>query len=124
MIKFSKIPKFTKTLEFFDKIVRFDPISVLHEHGRMGVKALSKATPRDTGDTAGAWSYKIDGNPKQYVLTWTNDVVAGSAPLVLLLQYGHGTKSGYFIPGQDFINPALKPVYASFGKAIGAEVHS
>jgi len=121
MIKISK-PKFGKTLAYFSKLDRYDPKQILHEYGRMGVQALASATPMDTGETAAKWSYKIKGDKTQYKLIWTNSEMAGSAPLVLLLQYGHATKSGYFLSGIDFINPALKPIYAAMAKRLGQEV--
>jgi len=120
-MKLSK-PKFKKTIAYLMRLNRFDARRVLEEHGRLGVALLSAATPVDTGEAASSWDYKIEGNRKRYKLIWTNSKLAGSVPLVLLLQYGHATKAGYFIPGRDFINPALKPVYISLSKAIGQEI--
>ncbi len=117
MIEITK-PKFAKTFSFLERLAEFDARSVLHQYGRLGVGALSAATPVDTGETASKWSYKITGNRERYKLIWTNSEVAGSAPLVLMLQYGHATKSGYFISGRDFINPALQPIYNALAKAL------
>ncbi len=117
MIKVTK-PKFRKTHSFLDRLAKFDAYSTLDKYGQIGVQALSSATPVDTGQTAGKWSYKIKGNRERYKLIWTNSEVAGSAPLVLMLQYGHATKSGYFLSGRDFINPALRPVYDALNKAL------
>ena len=117
-----KAPKFLKTLKHLFSIERFDARRILEKHGRMGVAALSAATPVDTGETASKWDYKITGNSKRYKLAWTNSEMAGSVPLVVLLQYGHATRSGYFIQGRDFINPALKPVYESLKAALMQEV--
>jgi hypothetical protein len=36
--------------------------------------------------------------------------MAGSTPVAILLQYGHGTGTGGYVQGRDFINPAAKPV--------------
>jgi len=113
-----KEPKFSKTVSFLEALEKFDARSVLHTYGRMGVSTLSAATPVDSGDTAASWSYKITGNKELYKLIWTNNRVVGSAPLVLMLQYGHATKSGYFLTGRDFINPALNPVYDALAKAL------
>lgn len=115
-------PKFPKTLAFFDRIRRGGKIeSILHDYGRRGVSALSNATPVDSGDTASAWGYKVVKDDLGYVLTWTNSEMAGSVPLVILLQYGHNTKSGYWIPGRDFINPALEPIFDGIQLAIKRE---
>lgn len=112
MIKMSE-PKFKKTFAFLERLNKFDPTPVLERHGQMGVAALSRATPVDTGETASKWGYKIRKKGDHYKLIWTNSEMAGTAPLVLLLQYGHATKSGYHLSGIDFINPALYPVYDS-----------
>lgn len=121
MINFSK-PKFSKTSARLKKLEKFDAIRVLEEIGRLGVTALANNTPKDTGKTADSWSYKIKTYSKGYKLVWTNSVSAGTAPLVLLLQYGHATRSGYFLPGIDFINPALKPIYLELATKLGQEV--
>lgn len=119
------VPKFSKTLAYFEKITKFDPVKILHKYGAIGVKNLSRTTPKDTGEAAGAWGYKIEGSPDRYKLIWTNSkTTSGGTPIVLLLQYGHGTKSGYFVPGRDFINPALEPVYNSILREIGQEVRT
>lgn len=124
MIKFRKVPKFGKTVGYLEKLIKYDVRPLLHQMGQLGVQRLAQTTPVDSGETAGAWSYKIKGNVKQYKLVWTNSVVAGRAPLVLMLQYGHATKSGYFLSGRDFINPALLPVYETLLERLGQEVSS
>ena len=124
MIKFSKIPKFGKTVGYLNDLGRYDAKPLLHQMGQLGVERLRQTTPIDSGETANAWSYKIKGNKKRYKLVWTNSVMAGRAPLVLLLQYGHATKSGYFLSGRDFINPALLPVYETLLARLGQEVRS
>ena len=109
-IKFNE-PKFKKTFKFFNRLKRHDVKPVLEKYGAMGVSALAAATPRDSGEAATSWSYKIKGKPERYKLIWTNTALAGDAPLVLLIQYGHATKSGSWYSGHDFINPAIKPIY-------------
>jgi hypothetical protein len=114
-------PDFKDTYRFFDKLDRFDPRSILNNFGEMGVGLLSAATPHDTGETASKWSYKIEGHRERYTITWMNSEAAGSSPLVLLLQYGHNTKNGYWLPGRDFINPALYPIYDTIGDILAKE---
>ena len=122
MIRFKKKPDFKQTGRRLEKFATLDVRPLLEEFGRRGADALSAATPVDTGETSMAWSYKIKGNRELYKLVWTNSVVAGTAPLVLMIQYGHATKSGYFFTGVDFINPALRPVYASLSKRLREEI--
>jgi len=111
-------PDFKDTQRFFERLDRWNPRPLLERYGQLGVNALSAATPVDTGETAAKWSYKVEGNKDRYTIVWMNSEMAGTAPLVLLLQYGHNTKSGYFLGGRDFINPALYPIYDSLGQAL------
>ena len=122
MIKVTKKPSFKSTISRLDKLDRVDVRHILHEYGKKGVQALSRATPVDTGETAQLWSYEITGNKKQYRLKWFNSATVGSVPLVIILQYGHATKSGYFINGRDFVNPALDPIYQALRNRLSKEI--
>lgn len=121
-IRVKRVPQFLKTQRYLIRARRLDVRPLLEQAGKRGVEALRAATPMDSGEAANAWSYKIEGDRERYVLSWTNSVVPGTAPLVLLLQYGHNTKSGYFIPGRDFINPALESVYSELEARLRREV--
>jgi len=123
MIKVTKVPDFKKTFAYFEKIEKFNPRRTLEKYGALGVSALAKATPADSGATAAGWSYEVKRSGKDHwKLIWKNNQVAGDAPLILLLQYGHATKGGGFVPGRDIINPALKPIYDALHDALVEEV--
>ena len=32
-------------------------------------------------------------------------------PIAVLIQYGHGTGTGGYVVGRDYINPAMRPVF-------------
>jgi hypothetical protein len=103
---------FKKTEAFLAKAIKKDIYSRLDQYGRMGVMALSNGTPMNTGLTATSWYYKINKKGDVVTIEWRNDHMAGETgtPVAILLQYGHGTRSGGFVQGRDFINPAIKPV--------------
>lgn len=119
---------FKKTTNRLKKISKLpdNKQSLLSRIGQKGVDELSKSTPRDSGEAASAWYYRIETVGKgQYNLKWYNKkILSGGVPLVLLLQYGHGTRSGSFVPGRDFINPALVGVYSEFKTVIAREVRT
>ena len=48
--------------------------------------------------------------------------MAGNVPLVILIQYGHATGNGGYVQGQDFINPALRPVFNKILNDVWKEV--
>lgn len=84
---------------------------ILSKYGEMGVLALSRATPEDSGETARSWSYEIEKTDSGYRLVWNNSNVNKGVPIAIILQYGHGTRNGGYVQGRDYINPALVPVF-------------
>lgn len=85
----------------------------LKKYGEIGVAALAKYTPKDTGKTANSWSYEITEDAKGNVkISWLNSNIAkGWAPVAILLQYGHATRNGGYVQGIDYINPAMRETF-------------
>ena len=110
-ISISTSGSFRNTQRFLKNFGKMDIRSTLNKYGEKGVKALNQATPSETGRTAASWSYTVEAKGGSYTITWTNNVMAGDVPLVILLQYGHGTGTGGYVQGRDFINPALKSIF-------------
>lgn len=102
---------FDNTFRFLKTIVNGDIFSTLGRFGSEGVAALSAATPIDTGEAANSWYYEIERWKGGWTISWFNRDVEGGATVVLLLQYGHGTGTGGFVQGRDFINPAMQPIF-------------
>lgn len=94
----------------------------LDKWGRVGVEALSAATPVDTGKTAKSWDYEIHHGDGVTKIIWTNDNLNKTIPIALLIQYGHATRNGGFVQGIDYINPALKPVFQEIANSVWKEV--
>lgn len=84
---------------------------ILSKYGEMGVLALSRATPKESGETARSWSYEIEKTDSGYRLVWKNSHVNKGVPIAIILQYGHGTRNGGYVQGRDYINPALRPIF-------------
>ena len=110
-ISFSSKGSFSKTEKFLSAMSRGDMFRALEGFGKEGVAALAAATPRESGDTAGAWGYKISRGSSRTTIEWTNSHIVNGTPIAIILQYGHGTGTGGYVQGRDYINPALKPVF-------------
>jgi hypothetical protein len=80
-------------------------------YGRIGVDALSRATPIETGDTAHSWEYTITHEPGRDVVAWYNTHRVEDVNIAVIIQYGHGTGTGGYVEGRDYINPAIQPVF-------------
>lgn len=87
---------------------------LLEEYGRKGVDALSMATPVDSGITASSWSYDISETSNGFEINWNNSNVNDGVNIAIILQYGHGTGTGGYVQGRDYINPALQSVFDGF----------
>lgn len=111
MITFESTGSFENIERFFDRMTKDDIFGALEEYGRIGVIALSSSTPIDSGDTATSWRYAVKKERGAYSITWSNSHVVDGAPIAILLQYGHGTGTGGYVQGRDYINPALKPIF-------------
>ena len=102
---------FALTQAFLKRLEEQRYLRVLSKYGEIGVQALSEATPKDSGITASSWSYEVkmrDGNPGIF---WSNSNVNQGVNIAIILQYGHGTGTGGWVEGVDYINPALKPIF-------------
>lgn len=110
-ISFSSSGSFQKTESFLAKMSRREIYNLLDGYGQEGVAALAAATPKDSGETAGLWGYKISRSFGSTSITWTNSHTNNGVPIAIILQYGHGTGTGGYIAGRDYINPAIKPIF-------------
>lgn len=113
---------FKNTDRLFKRLSRFEIRNVLNKYGAQGVSALSAATPKNTGETASAWTYEIEQSGSRYSLVWKNDNVNNGVNIALILQLGHGTGTGGYVQGVDYINPALKPVFDQLAEEAWQEV--
>lgn len=83
----------------------------LNSFGAAGVAALRAATPVESGETANAWFYQVIVEKGTWSLVWGNNHVEDGRQIAVLLQYGHGTRTGGYVQGRDYINPALQPIF-------------
>lgn len=112
MLRVEEKGDFKNTIGWIKKIQRLDIFSNLDDYGRMGVQALSDATPVDSGLSADSWDYAIFDTRTGPRLEWFNtNVDETGTPIVILIQYGHATRSGGYVQGFDFINPAMQPIF-------------
>lgn len=112
------------TFSFLRRDRDSDFIRILKKYGEKGVRALSEATPKDTGLTADSWDYEIWTDGKgEYKLYWTNSNLAEPGmPIAILIQYGHATRNGSYVKGIDYINPALKYILEKLSQDLQKEV--
>lgn len=97
-------------------------LKVFDKYGQEGVAALAAATPTDSGLTAESWDYKIQNGSGGYKIMWTNSNVNDGVPIAIIIQYGHGTGTGGYVQGRDYINPAMRSVFDNIADKAWEEV--
>jgi len=122
MIVITQSGNFNNTERFLNGAKKLDIKRILESYAKEGVRALASATPVDSGLTASSWDYKIDISKGSYSISWTNSNVVDGVPIAIILQYGHGTGTGGYVQGRDYINPALKPIFDKLADSVWREV--
>ena len=124
MIIFKHRGSFKNINAFLRKMEKREMFNGLESLGQEGVDALISYTPVDSGITASSWYYDIQVDSQNARISWHNDNVVAGTPLVILLQYGHGTGTGGYVQGRDFINPAIEPIFNRIAEEVWKVVTS
>lgn len=115
---------FSNTKRYLEKIKDAVKTEILNRYGKLGVSVLSSATPVDTGQTAASWYYEVESSSSGAKLVFYNSHVNKGFSVAIGLQYGHGTGTGGWVSGRDYINPAIQPVFDKLVENLWKEVTS
>lgn len=121
-ITFESTGSFQNTERFLKRVSSGQIFKALDKYGQEGTSALASVTPVDTGGTAAAWFHRVEKTGGGWTISWMNGKNVAGKPLVIMLQYGHGTGTGGYVQGRDFINPAIRPVFDRIAEAVWREV--
>ena len=110
------------TESWLKRMSKGDIFKTLDQYGKIGVEALAQATPKESGETAGAWSYRTSISGSLAKIEWLNNHVNQGVNIAVILQYGHGTGTGGYVQGRDYINPAIRPVFDKITESVWKEV--
>lgn len=122
MIKFRQKGDFSKLTRYLERAKNAVHLGVLDKYGQEGVAALASATPVDSGVTANSWYYEIVHERGSAKIIFCNSHVNKGVPIAIILQYGHGTGTGGWVQGRDYINPAIQPVFDKIANEAWREV--
>ena len=122
MISFRQKGDFSKLNRYLERVKAAARLSILDKYGREGVAALASATPTETGKTASSWFYEISHDKGSATITFSNSNINKGVPIAIILQYGHGTGTGGWVEGRDYINPAIQPIFNKIANEAWKEV--
>lgn len=113
---------FSKLNRYLERVREAARIGVLDKYGRAGVAALQSATPVDTGETASMWYYTIERTKSSARIIFGNRNLENGFPVAIMLVYGHGTGTGGWVEGYNYIDPAIQPVFDKLANEAWREV--
>ena len=124
MITFEAKGGWDRTESFLKRTIRLNLAPRLQAAAAEGVAALAAATPKESGLTANSWTAEVTIGANGFTIEWQNTHVVSGVPIAIILQYGHGTGTGGYVQGRDYINPAIQPVFDKIADEIWKEVTS
>lgn len=113
-----------RTNDSLSRMAKREYINDLNRFGSLGVSALAAATPVDSRLTSESWAFKVIGNPRKgrATIIWYNTNVQHGVSIALILQYGHGTGTGGWVVGRNYINPAIQPIFDQIANDVWEKV--
>jgi hypothetical protein len=124
MISFVTTRSGKRTEDYLRKLGKGDIYKSLDAQAQKGVTALASAVPKDSGLAADSWSYEIERSGRSVTIKWLNTDIENGFPVAIMLQYGHGTGTGGYVQGMDYINPAMRPIFDSIADQVWKAVTS
>ena len=123
-IGISSSGSFDNTMRYLTSLQKIDIAAIAAREAEKGVAALSRATPHNSGLAASSWSYEVTKTASSILIGWKNSDVENGYPVALMIQYGHGTGTGGYVAGIDYINPAMRPIFDQIAETVWKAVIS
>ena len=122
MISFRQKGDFRKLSRYLERLKEVIHLGILDKYGQAGVDALSSSTPVESGLTAASWYYEIERQNGSVAIVCKNSHVNKGVPIAIILQLGHGTGTGGWVEGRDYINPSIRPIFDKIADEAWKEV--
>lgn len=122
MITYKTHGNFRKTFEFLERMKHPRYLRKLNEFGDLGVSALRSRTPVESGETASKWYYEIEEEDGRTTIYFNNSHVENGCNIAVILNYGHGTRTGGWVQGRNYIDPVIQPIFDEIAQKAWKEI--
>ena len=115
---------FNDTVKWLEESSRTIPSNTIRDIGQKGVESLSANTPvGETGETARGWysEVEIKGNVAE-VSFMNNAHPEAQVNMAKLIELGHGTGTGGYVPPQPYIKQSMDAVWNDAADKIAKEM--
>lgn len=112
MIKIRMLGDFNKVFNYIKKARKKARIGdKASEIAQICIEELKRVTPKDSGITAESWYYEIKIEGKTTSIIFLNKNIQNGVNVALLLEFGHGTPTGGWVEGKEYIDPVIRKAY-------------
>lgn len=112
-ISFESKGDFSNMERWLDSVVKTDMQSPLNQLASQGTKSLAAHTPMETGETASGWQADVIKRGEVSEIVWTNTAhPEAKVNVAKIIDIGHGTGTGGYVPPRPYIKKAMKPVWS------------
>jgi hypothetical protein len=122
-ISFEIKEEFDDVLSWLKRVSSSNPTNALNQIASEGTRSLASHTPRETGETASGWNAKVTTKGNITEIDWTNNAHPESeANVAKLIELGHGTRTGGYVPPRPYIKQAMEPIFNKVGDKVVKEL--
>lgn len=102
------LKKTVKYLKSSRKVIKMKDVEYF---AQLCVERLKDATPVDTGLTQSSWEYSIERDRNNVIVNIDNTNIQNGINIAILIDTGHATRDGRYIPGLQFISPIINNTF-------------
>lgn len=111
-VSFESKGDFNNMERWLSKVVKTNMESPLNQLASQGTKSLAAHTPIETGETASGWQADVIKRGEISEIVWTNNAhPEAQVNVAKLIETGHGTGTGGYVPPRPYIKQSMKPVW-------------
>lgn len=122
-ISFESKGNFDNTMDWLKRATSSNPSNILNSIASDGTNRLASSTPRSTGETASGWKSKITTSGDITEVVWFNTAHPNAGvSIAKLIELGHGTRTGGYVPPHPYIKQAMRPVWDTVSDKVVKEM--
>lgn len=118
-ISFESKGDFNNATDWLKRVSSRNPSTVINQIASQGTNSLVANTPKETGETAAGWKDKVTVKGDVTEIEWYNTAhPEAQVNVAKLIDLGHGTGTGGYVPPKPYIKRAMEPVWKNTDKVI------
>lgn len=123
-VTFDSMGNFENTINWLKQSSNKVPSNTIRDIGREGIASLRANTPiGETGETARGWDVVVETNNNVTEISFVNKAHPESPVNVAkLIDTGHGTGTGGYVPPQPYIRQAMESIFKNAGDKLAKEM--